>query len=358
MIVTIQVIWFLCLFVVTAYHLFVFQSKRKSDLMASTPGAPGVSVIIAVHNNSERLRENLEGIIHQHYPKFDINIVDDRSDGGERKTLEELIHAQPSVKLWTSERAGKKQALWTGIKNAKYDVVLFTDADCTPASMEWISMMVRHGPDIVIGYSPYLKIKGWLNRIIRFETVMTGIQYLSWAMKGRPYMSVGRNVMYPRSLFISSDPFSHHRDIPYGDDDLGLQFFSGKPAVSVCMEKNAHIISMPATSWLQWLKQKHRHLSAGHYYKTGLWWQPGLYGIALIAHWLLLAFVADSIMWWRWLPIFVLSMLIRWFTYYRWASVLGDKDTVWWYPLLEIIYTAYLALMGSVTAIAKKKTWN
>ena len=164
--------------------------------------------------------------------------------------------------------------------------------------------------------------------------------------------------MYSRTFFISSEPFNQHQEIPYGDDDLGLQALSGKASVTVCMERNAHVESVPASSWLQWLKQKHRHLSAGHFYKPGVWWQPGLFGIALIGHWLLLPFIFSGLEWWKWIPVFIIGFLIRWLNHYYWTNKLGEKDTRIWYPLLEIMYTAYLVVMGVVTLITKKKTWS
>jgi len=360
MIEAIQVIWFLCLLVISVFHLIVFRLKNNHQPFSAIPVLPGVSVIIAVRNSTEQLKEHLYGIIHQDYPSFEVIIVDDHSDPVERKNLEEFVSFWPQVKFLTSSVAGKKHALLTGIEKAKYDFILCTDADCKPASQDWIRTMIEQGfgRDAVIGYSPYQKSPGCLNLLIRFETVMTGIQYLSWAMKGKPYMGVGRNILYPRSLFMASKPFSQHQDVPYGDDDLGIQALSGKSVIKVCMDERAHMISMPAKTWSQWLKQKHRHLSAGHYYKPELWWQPGLYGLALIGHWFLLSLMFDSLTWWKWIPVFAVGLLIRWLNYFRWTHKLGDKDTVRWYPLLEIIYAVYLAVMGSLTTLVKKKTWN
>ena len=128
--------------------------------------------------------------------------------------------------------------------------------------------------------------------------------------------------------------------------------------LGAAIDEKAHVISTPATSWQQWLKQKHRHLSAGHFYKPGMWLQPGIYGIALIGHWTLLPFMVDSILWWNWIPIFIVGLFLRWLNYFRWTRKLGDKDTVWPYPFLEIIYAAYLAFMGIITVVVKKKSWN
>jgi glycosyltransferase involved in cell wall biosynthesis len=360
MIELIQVIWLSCLLIVSIYQLVIFRLGFKTSQNQTTSFYPGVSIVIAVKNGTDHLIKNLETITHQDYPVFEIIIIDDHSYPAERKNLEEFISSRPLIKIFTSIGFGKKQALKLGIENAQYELVLCTDADCMPSSNQWIKTMIDHNSDhsIVLGYSPYLKLPGFLNQLIRFETVMTGIQYISWTMRGRPYMAVGRNSLYPKSLLLSSDPFIHHAEIPYGDDDLGLQAMMRQTSVEICLDKRSHVISTPVTSWTDWFKQKHRHLSAGHYYTARSWWQPGLYGLALIGHWFLFPMMMNISMWGVWLIICIVGIFIRWQNYFQWTKKLGDKDTVIVYPILEIAYAVYLALMGAFTVISKKKTWN
>lgn len=322
---------------------------------------PGVSIVIAVKNGSENLVKNINTFITQDYPLFEIIIINDHSSPDEKNKLEEFVKQFSQISLYHStDQPGKKQALTLGINKANYDLILCTDADCIPAGREWIKSMAGHssGDELVLGYSPYLQRNGVLNCFIRFETVMTGIQYLSWAMVGRPYMGVGRNMLYPRKLFQQEEPYKNQKHIPYGDDDLWVQQASQRGNIVVNASKASHILSSPATSWSEWFNQKHRHLSAGHYYKKNFWWQPGLYGTALILHWAVLPFLmpfpTDGLIF----IFMVLGLAIRWDTYRRWTYSLGDRDTNLWYPVLEVAYALYLAGMGVYTALAKKKTWN
>src|SRR4030095_12930501 len=247
----IQTTWFLCLLVLSVYHLFVFRLINKKDSQPSSSSLPGVSVIIAVRNGSPEFRQHLYDILQQDYPTLELIVVDDHSEPSKRKELEEFMSILPGANLILSKGSGKKQALMTGIENAKYEFILFTDADCSPSSKFWIKKMIEksynHGA--VLGYSPYLKLNGWLNLFIRFETLMTGMQYLSWGMMGRPYMAVGRNVLYARELLLEKNPFQNHTDIPYGDDDLAIQSLAGQAQVSVCLDREAHMISSPPVSF-------------------------------------------------------------------------------------------------------------
>ena len=361
MIQVLTFLWLFSLLILLGYHFFVFRARNRES--STHPWSPltGVSIVIAVKNESKNLIENINAFITQDYPLFEIIIVNDHSSPEEKIRLEELVIGFPQASLYhSSDQPGKKQALTLGIDKAKYDLILCTDADCRPAGKEWILSMVMycHGDNLVLGYSPYVKSKGFLNLFVRFETVMTGMQYLSWALMGRPYMGVGRNMLYPRKLFQQEDPYKNQKDIPYGDDDLWVQQASSKSKVVVNTEKASHVFSSPATSWKQWFKQKHRHLSAGHYYQMKAWWQPGLYAMALMSHWVLLPFLMMSSPDNMLLAGFFLGLAVRWDTYRRWTSRLGDRDTDLWYPLLEVGYALYLAVMGFITIVAKQQKWN
>ena len=356
-----EILWYISLAILFSYHLIIFRIPRQRPVLNTPTDPPGVSIIIAVKNGSDQLSGNLRTFMVQDYPLFEIIVVDDYSDTGEKRKLEEAIFDLPQVILHHSNRKpGKKNALTLGIEKAKHGFILCTDADCSPVDKTWISNMMKQGGgnNVVLGYSPYILSSGWLNRIIRFETVMTGIQYLSWAGQGKPYMGVGRNILYPKDLFQKTDPYQDQGHIPYGDDDLWVQAAASSTPINVCVDKSAHVYSRPATSWANWFRQKHRHMSAGHYYTSSAWWRPGLYGITLIIHWLLVIVLAIvSLNQWV-IILFCLGLLVRWITYARWTRVLGDRDTIFWYPVLELFYAAYLAGMGLITTLKKKKTWN
>ena len=118
----------------------------------------------------------------------------------------------------------KKYALTLGIKAAKKEYLLFTDADCYPTSKDWITAMSSQftkQKTIVLGYGGYEKIaNSFLNKIIRYETLLTATQYFSWAKMGKPYMGVGRNLAYKKEEFFNVNGFIDHIQIRSGDDDL------------------------------------------------------------------------------------------------------------------------------------------
>ena len=182
------------------------------------------------------------------------------------------------VRLVTIDRtpdgfAPKKYALTLGIKATRHARLLFIDADCIPATNQWLRLMQRgfsqqNGADLVLGFSAYTEAPGFLNQLIRYETLLTGAQYLSFAWRGWPYMGVGRNLAYTRACFTATKGFASHIRQLSGDDDLLVQDAVRQgQRVAVVADASAHTLSEPATTWAGWWRQKRRHLSAGRAYR-------------------------------------------------------------------------------------------
>jgi hypothetical protein len=119
----------------------------------------------------------------------------------------------------------------------------------------------------VLGYGGYERQKGLLNTIIRYETVFTALQYFSYAIAGKPYMGVGRNLAYEKALFFENKVFAGHYHLASGDDDLFVNQLANSKNTAVVLSREAHTRSIPEATFKNWIHQKQRHLSAGTHYK-------------------------------------------------------------------------------------------
>ena len=353
-------IWSVCCVILIGYYLWVFRVPVHKPDSTIVEEKPGVSIVIAIKNGHKNFTAYLEEILKQDYPLFEIIIVDDHSGPGTLDAVQNLIPLHPQLKLIQSTTSsGKKNALILGIQQATFPYILCTDADCFPQTSHWIEGMMRYADrgTLVLGYSPYEKRKGFLNLWIRFETLITGMQYLSWAGLGKPYMGVGRNLLFPKEWFLKTQPLSDVLHIPYGDDDFIVQQASGQLKIIPSMDQQTFVVSQPETTWKAWWRQKHRHMSAGHHYQVSSWLKPGMLGMALTGHWFIFPLIWHQM--YPWLLIcFLIALLFRWIRYATWTRKLGDRDTLLLYPLLEAAYALYLAVMGFFTLINRKKTWN
>lgn len=250
---------------------FAFQEdKATDDEVVFVP----VSVIVCFRNEAARLTKYLGLIGSQDYPEFEIIAVDDHSTDESAEVVSRLAEVHPHIRLvkpLKPTRLGKKDALTYGIQCAQYDTLLLTDADCAPATDQWIRLMTMPlardvNTEVVLGFSPYRVSDASCNDFQRFETTYTAFQYLGMAKTSFPYMGVGRNLAYRKSFFQRAGGLERHSHIPGGDDDLLLSHYALEERTAVVTDKAAWTISDAAESWQDYLSRKMRHVGVGIHY--------------------------------------------------------------------------------------------
>lgn len=329
------------------YYVVIFGKFSFVKWQSSNPKKIPISVIVCAKNEEENAAKFVPLLAQQDYPDYEIILIDDASSDGTLELFEAFEKQYPHIRLvkvvnneafW----GNKKFALTLGIKAAKKEYLLFTDADCYPTSNNWIREMSAQftaQKTIVLGYGAYEKIPGsFLNKLIRFETLLTAVQYFSWAKAGKPYMGVGRNLAYKREEFFKVNGFIDHMKIRSGDDDLFINQAAKGSNTTVCYAPESFTYSKPKTSFKEWFNQKRRHLTTARYYKASDRAQLGLFYLSqclfLILATVLLAF---QFQWMVVLGIVGFRYLFAWICLGMGAGKLREKDVMYWFPLLEIV---------------------
>ena len=358
LITLIQVFYYLFFFIRFAFY------KPKSRITSQTHP---VSVIICARDEAANLTKNLPGALLQQYSTtHEVIVVNDNSYDETKYLLEEfqrtfkqlhIVELKQEAKLIP----GKKFPLSVGIKTAKYEIVLLTDADCVPATEHWLRMMQEtysEGTEIVLGYGAYHKKKGLLNKVIRWETFNTALQYFSYALAGIPYMGVGRNLSYKKEIFFRHKGFSSHNKIPSGGDDLFINMAATSSNTKININKDAFTLSDPPKTWGQWWRQKSRHYSTGKYYRPLHKFLLALYSLT---HFLFYPFLAASILFYNWkyaLIVFGVRFVIQAVFYFLGLKKLGEKDLYPWFLFFDIRMFFYYIIF-SVSLIRKPApTWK
>ena len=299
MIIPILAGWLVALAIQLIVLVFVFsRTAFRSVAAPSAPQAPieGVTVVVCANNEHDNLLELLPLLTSQDYPLFEVLVIDDRSSDLTDVLLDELVPLLPNLRyirvdVEAPHVTPKKYALTIALKKALYPVVLLTDADCRPASDQWLAGMVaplqRRGVEIVLGVSPYEKRPGLLNFLIQSETLFTAVQYVSLALTGRAYMGVGRNLLYRRDVFFRHKGFYSHMRVWGGDDDLFVNEAATPHNVAVSLHPDTFTTSVPKETWADWKRQKQRHLLVGKRYKTADKIRLGLITGSHVLTWLL-----------------------------------------------------------------------
>jgi poly-beta-1,6-N-acetyl-D-glucosamine synthase len=257
------------------YYVYFYLAPSKFRKAQKETGDLPVSVIICARNEEENLRELLPSVLEQDYPDYEVIVVNDCSEDESFDVLGGFLKKYPHLKVSNITKDpkfthNKKFAQFIGIKAASNEILLFTDADCRPVSRDWIKGMVSHfdgKTDFVLGYGGYIRKKGLLNKYIRYDSMTIAMQYFGMAIRGIPYMGVGRNLAYRRSFFFERKGFGNYSHLVSGDDDLFVNSnaISGNTAVE--FRKEAHTRSVPAKNIGEFLRQKRRHLTTARYYK-------------------------------------------------------------------------------------------
>lgn len=360
----------LCLVTVIQVVYYLYFFRRLAFYRLSPEGLyhqQPVSVVICARDEAANLAKNLPGVLVQEYvDKHELILVNDNSIDETKYLIEALQKDFPQLQMLELKQeakfiTGKKFPLSMGIKSAKYDIVLLTDADCVPASEFWMQKMVsrfQHGAEIVLGYGAYYKRKGLLNKIIRFETFHTAMQYFSYALAGIPYMGTGRNLAYKKAVFIRNKGFSAHNHLPGGDDDLFINAAATSRNTEVVVDKDAFTLSEPKTSWREWMKQKQRHFTTSKYYKPRHKFLLGLYAVSHFLFFLLLIASAVFFSWEIAVGIFILRSIIQGVIWYNAMKKLNEQDLGKWYWAFDILMFLYYLIFAPALWKKPKKDWK
>jgi len=326
-----------------------------------------VSVIVCARDEAHNLENNLPAILTQSYTTtHEIVLVNDNSFDDTKFFTEELskIFKKLNAINLTQEAKhipGKKYPLSIGIKSSKYEVMLLTDADCMPASELWIQKMqdaYHDGIEVILGYGAYKKEKGLLNKLIRFETFHTALQYLSYALAGQPYMGVGRNLSYRKELFYRVKGFSSINHIPGGDDDMFINKVATKKNTAIVVDKDAFTISEPPKTFHQWWKQKTRHYTTARFYKKSHQFLLGLYSFTQFMIYPLFILSLVFFDWRLALGVFALRLIFQGFVYHKTMTRLNEKDLFPIYWLLDIWQFFYLIIFSFALVKKPKSNWK
>lgn len=321
-----------------------------------------ISIIICGRNENENFKKNLNRILNQNYRLHEIIVVNDNSSDESLATLLEFQKKHPNLRIinfYQDTLPGKKQALRRGINASKFDILLLTDADCLPISNDWVKGMYAHfNQDISLGlgYGPYFSHRGFLNIFIQFETLYTAIQYISFYFINLPYMGVGRNLIYRKSLFDRSSGFDKHMHIASGDDDLFVSEVATAQNTTIILHPSTFVFSEPKRSWKGYYNQKTRHFSTGSSYK---WQHQLLLGALAASHgfFYLSSIVLGLIGSCHTLlcMVFMVRMLVVLFVYKGVMKKLQAEFSLFWIPLLDFLLNFYYLLLSPALLTGNNK---
>lgn len=349
------------------YFLIRVKQNRIQKSLQTANTYPPVSVIICAKNEAENLKKYLPLVLAQDYPMFEVLVVNDASTDNTALVLKEMLQKQAHLKVITilaadkKSTGGKRQALQKGIEQAQHNCLLLTDADCYPASKNWIALMAQNfskEKEIVLGFGPYQQASGCLNIFVRYETLHTALQYLALAFAGIPYMGVGRNLAYTKRLFLTSGGFGAAENLASGDDDLFVNRVATSGNTALQIQPDAFCYSVAPYNYKAWFRQKTRHLGAGkHYKKRHIVFLSLLSAIHFLFYGMLIVVFFAPLCTKPVLLFWLAALLLQWFVYAVAGSIFKTGGMLLW-PLLDVLHLLYYLIFIPFALATKEVKWR
>lgn len=361
-------IFIVVIFIQLFFFGYVFPKINKiKNTVYPTLQSP-VSVIVCAKNEAENLKHFIPFILEQDYPNFELVLVNDCSNDTTLKIMESFKAKHDNIKIVNVKNVeafwgNKKYALTLGIKAATHNQLLFTDADCKPASKQWITEMISQFStehQLILGYGAYAKVKkSFLNKLIRFETFMTAVQYMSYTKIGQPYMGVGRNLAYTKDLFFEARGFMDHMNIKSGDDDLFVNQIASSENTAICISKNSFTESIAKTSYSDWIVQKRRHITTAAYYKKQHKVLLTSFFISQVLFWILSILLLCTLFHWEIVVgLITLRYVVMFVTLIIASKKLDENDLIPFFPILEVFLIGTQFSIFIKNLISKPNRWK
>ena len=306
-----------------------------------------VTVVMAVRNEANTIKNCLNCFLHQTYNNVEFIIVDDNSTDETASFIRSsILYSTGKLRLLYATGNGKKRAIKQAISEAKTNIILTADADVScPA--KWIETMLasykNFNADLVIG--PVKMSKNFPIQSMEYLSIM-GVTAGSAGNKN-PLMCNACSLAFSKEWYGKCDVLL---DVLSGDDMFLLE--STKKlggTVHYCNSQDAVVTINGSKNIIEFFRQRARWTSKAPHYtdysiiRSGLlvfliqclmiyiyimsFWNP------ILLQWILAKYVIDMLI--------LLPVAIR----FKKTSVLKYSPIVALYYPVYVVFTAMLSLI-------------
>lgn len=331
----------------------VYAHKAAMGRVAYAQELPSVSVVVLAHaQEGEAVLQLLPHLVSQEYPNYEVIVVNDGTS----------IELQNAISLYECDYnnvyqtfvpdtvynvSRRKLGITLGVKAAKNDVIVLTDAYCVPQGSRWLYSMARNfvpGVDVVLGYTrmAYAE-KEKYGFYGLFERVLFALRFMAYAVMKRPFMGMGSNMAYRRETFFANKGFSAHLNLHFGDDDLLVNEIARRDNTRIEVSPESVVESHFDDKSEAWTEMRRKYNFTSKYLHTS---SKAVFAFESVVHTLLWVFFATTVAVVMpnllYVAVAVLVMLLYWiFTWYVYKSAcrtLGERCVVGLAPLYLLWY--------------------
>jgi cellulose synthase/poly-beta-1,6-N-acetylglucosamine synthase-like glycosyltransferase len=356
-----------------ALNFLLLRGLKKLLFLQKVSSAekPPISIIVAARNEESNIGRCLQSLVQQNYPGelFEIIIADDRSTDGTAAIVRNYQLRYSNVTLVTvsqisSDLPPKKNALNKAIKESRYDILAFTDADCI-THPDWLSSLAKEFlPDVglVAGYSPIEQrfpktfFARWSDFFLRYLEIKNSVGAAAAVGLHNAYLCTGRNLAYRKSVFLEVSGYEKIKHSVSGDDDLFIQLVQKETRwkIRYMLSRESSVETIAPTSLNSFINQQRRHFSAAAFYPLQMKIVFGLLHSYNALAFLFLLFVPSI-----GIPALVAKFIIDSVIFYRGSALFGDSRLLRSVVPLEVasvVYNSFIGPLGFFGSISWKGT--
>lgn len=327
-----------------------------------------VSIIIAYRNETTNLNNLIQSLALLQYPKsqFEILFINDNSTDQSASELKSLLDTTAlDYTLLNSVEIGKKAALHLGVSKAKYNQILFTDAD-VEVQPNWIQAMLSaqtSSTKMVCGPVLFKNNTGFFNKWKQLEFIGLMSSGAAYIAANKPIMANGANLLIDKSTYlqINSNVKTHGADYASGDDVFLLHNLHAQQpgSIAFAFNKQAIVSTNSPEDFKSFINQRLRWASKAKGYKNTDSLFLSLF-IALFHLGLVLFFILSF---WKFyfIPAWMILLTTKFFSDYRFFKnclpFFGLQDVRYNYLLSVLMHIFYILVIGFLSLFVSA-TWK
>ncbi len=231
-----------------------------------------ISIVIPFRNESENLNALLSSLSKQTDDNFQLTLVNDHSTDDYLSVISKwTVHFDEFQLLHLDQESGKKDAVYKGVCNSKYPLILCTDADCV-VPITWINIM-RSSFDLantiqLVAGTVSLKGSSLFQRFQQLEFSALIATSIGAANIGKAVMLNAANMAFRKDFYLRVQSELARENSPSGDDVFLLSACKrNHPNGFLYLNsKESMVMTMAKKSLQDFISQRNRWASKAKFY--------------------------------------------------------------------------------------------
>ncbi len=320
------------------------------------------SILVVFRDEKDNLPILVQHLEQLDYPrdKFEVILIDDGSRDGSQDLVKSFHRDLPELKmrlykLKESTSSPKKDALEMGVKEAAFDWIITTDADCVFGSdflKAYDQFLNVHPAKMVAGPVIYKTGDSFLHRFQALDflslqgSTMGGFGGKDFIPLLGPFMCNGANICYDKKAFLELGGYEGNREIASGDDVFLLERMleSHENEVHFIKSRSALVETLPEESWKGLTEQRKRWAAKSTSYKSVFAKTVGI--LVLLGNFsLILGLVlglTGSMPWSYFGVLFVMKINVDFLLIYNTASLWDQEQVMKSFVMSSILYPFFV----------------